>query len=70
MTETAVIGLGRSGVAATRLLRSRNVAVYASDAGAGESVSRMAAELEAIGAAVDVGGHNLARIARASTLGG
>jgi len=66
MTETAVIGLGRSGVAATRLLRSRNVAVYASDAGAGESVSRIAAELEAIGAAVDVGGHNLARIARAS----
>jgi hypothetical protein len=39
MAETAVIGLGRSGVAATRLLRSRNVAVYASDAGAGDAVT-------------------------------
>ncbi len=66
MTETAVIGLGRSGLAATRLLRRRGVAVYASDAGAGEAVTRAAAELAALGAAVDVGGHNLARIARAT----
>lgn len=68
MTETAVIGLGRSGVAATRLLRWRGVAVYASDAGAGEVVTRAAAELVALGAAVDVGGHNLARIARATEM--
>jgi UDP-N-acetylmuramoylalanine--D-glutamate ligase len=66
MRETAVIGLGRSGVAATRLLRSRNVAVYASDAGSGDAVTRAAEELIALGAAVDLGGHNLARIARAS----
>ena len=33
--EVAVVGLGKSGVAATRLLRTRGVAVYASDAGEG-----------------------------------
>lgn len=66
MAETAVIGLGRSGVAATRLLRSRHVAVYASDIGTGEAATRAAAELTALGAAVDLGGHDLGRIARAT----
>ena len=66
MGETAVIGLGRSGIAATRLLRSRGVAVYASDAGTSEAVKRAAADLAAIGAIVDVGRHDLARIANAS----
>jgi UDP-N-acetylmuramoylalanine--D-glutamate ligase len=66
MGETAVIGLGRSGIAATRLLRSRGVAVYASDAGTSEAVKRAAADLAAIGAIVDVGRHDLARIAKAS----
>jgi len=65
MGETAVIGLGRSGVAATRLLRSRGVRVYASDTGSGEAVLRAAAELRALGADVDVGGHNLLRITNA-----
>jgi UDP-N-acetylmuramoylalanine--D-glutamate ligase len=68
MGETAVIGLGRSGVAATRLLRSRGVAVYASDAGSGDGVRRAAEELAALGAAVDVGRHDHGRIARASEL--
>lgn len=68
MGETAVIGLGRSGIAATRLLRSRNVAVYASDAGDSEGVRRAAEELTGLGASVDVGKHDLGRIARASEL--
>src|SRR5262245_22605857 len=68
MGEVAVIGLGRSGVAATRLLRSRGVAVYASDAGSGDPVRRAAEELAAIGATVDTGKHDLGRIARATEM--
>ena len=68
MGETAVIGLGRSGIAATRLLRSRGIAVYASDAGTGDGVRRAAEELAAIGATVDTGKHDLGRIARAAEL--
>jgi UDP-N-acetylmuramoylalanine--D-glutamate ligase len=68
MGESAVIGLGRSGIAATRLLRSRGVAVYASDAGSSDAVKRAAEELAAIGAAVDVGGHDLVRIATATEM--
>jgi UDP-N-acetylmuramoylalanine--D-glutamate ligase len=63
--EVAVIGLGRSGTAATRLLRTRGVAVYASDAGTGEAFEAVAAELRGAGAAVDVGRHDVGRIARA-----
>lgn len=63
--EVAVIGLGRSGAAAVRLLRGKGVAVYASDAGRGADLDRVAEELRGIGAAVDVGSHDLARIARA-----
>ena len=62
--EVAVVGLGKSGVAATRLLRLRNVAVYASDAGAGPGLEGQAAELRAAGAAVDLGRHDLDRIRR------
>jgi UDP-N-acetylmuramoylalanine--D-glutamate ligase len=63
--EVAVVGFGKSGVAATRLLRARGVAVYASDSAASERYAAWAAELRAIGAAVEVGGHDLSRIGRA-----
>jgi UDP-N-acetylmuramoylalanine--D-glutamate ligase len=63
--EVAVIGLGRSGIAATRLLRARGIGVYASDTGQGGSLEASAAELRALGAAVDLGAHDLARIGRA-----
>ena len=63
--EAAVLGLGRSGVAATRLLRRWGVPVYASDAGAGALYDRTADQLRAEGATVEVGGHDLSRIARA-----
>ena len=62
--EVAVIGLGRSGVAATRLLRAHGIAAYASDAGTGEALESAAADLRAAGAGVDLGRHDLARIAR------
>lgn len=66
--EIAVVGLGKSGLAASRLLVHHGLAVYASDAGRSESMERGVAELRAAGAAVEVGGHDLERIARASLL--
>lgn len=63
--EVAVIGLGRSGGAAVRLLRAKQLPVYASDAGRGEALERLAADLRGVGADVDVGTHDLARIAKA-----
>jgi UDP-N-acetylmuramoylalanine--D-glutamate ligase len=62
--EVAVVGLGRSGVAATRLLRARGVPVYASDSGPGSDPGSLEG-LRAAGAAVELGGHDLPRIARA-----
>jgi UDP-N-acetylmuramoylalanine--D-glutamate ligase len=64
--EVAVIGLGRSGVAAARLIRSVGGAVYVSDRAESAAVTANAELLRAAGIAVDVGSHNLARIAAAS----
>ncbi len=64
--EIAVIGLGRSGVAATRLLRQAAAPVYASDAGRSPALTASAAALRALGATVELGGHDLARIERAA----
>jgi UDP-N-acetylmuramoylalanine--D-glutamate ligase len=63
--EVAVIGLGRSGVAATLLLRDRGIPVYASDLATGHEAAGWRATLEAAGASVDLGRHDLARVARA-----
>ncbi|HET9513592.1 MAG TPA: hypothetical protein VFO95_06665, partial [Gemmatimonadales bacterium] len=66
--EVAVVGLGRSGQAATRLLRSAGVPVYASDSASGEILDRVALELSDLGAAVDTGMHDLDRIRAAVAL--
>lgn len=66
--EFAVIGLGRSGRAVTRLLRSAGIAVYASDAGSSDATQAIAAELTREGAVTQVAGHDLARIAAASVV--
>lgn len=66
--EFAVIGLGRSGVAVSRLLRKAGVSVYASDAGQGEALRDLALALEREGASLDVGHHNLDRIAHAAAV--
>jgi UDP-N-acetylmuramoylalanine--D-glutamate ligase len=63
--EVAVVGLGKSGVSATLLLRERGIPVYASDTGSGASFDAWANTLRTAGATVDVGGHDLARIGRA-----
>jgi UDP-N-acetylmuramoylalanine--D-glutamate ligase len=65
--EVAVIGLGRSGVAVSRLLRRGGVAVYASDKASSADPASIR-ELEAIGVAVEVGSHDLIRIAGAAAV--
>ncbi len=64
--EVAVIGLGKSGVAASRLLRRHGVSVYASDGGTGAALTEQAAALGADGIEADIGRHDLARIGRAA----
>ncbi|MFL5492837.1 MAG: UDP-N-acetylmuramoyl-L-alanine--D-glutamate ligase [Gemmatimonadales bacterium] len=66
--EVAVVGLGKSGVAATLLLRRRDIPVYASDSGRGPVFDEWAARLREAGAAVEVGGHDLERIGRAAAV--
>lgn len=63
--EVAVLGAGRSGAAVARLLREAGGAVYVSDASDGGALPGTAAALRAEGVAVDLGSHDLARIARA-----
>ncbi len=64
--EIAVIGLGRSGEAASRLLHAHHARVYASDAEETPAASEAARALRTIGVDAAAGGHDLARIARAS----
>ena len=66
--EVAVVGLGKSGVSATLLLRSRGVRVYSSDSGSGPTFDAWARTLGAAGAEVDVGRHDLDRIARSAAV--
>ncbi len=60
------MGLARSGVAASRLLRRLGLAVYASDHGSTPALEAAAAPLKAEGCAVELGRHDLRRIAKAS----
>jgi UDP-N-acetylmuramoylalanine--D-glutamate ligase len=64
--EIAVIGLGKSGTAVSTLLAREGARVYASDAGSGSGVETSAALLRPLGVEVDVGSHDLERIARAT----
>ncbi len=64
--EVAILGLGKSGVAAAKLLLADGSRVYVSDSGSAIGVSDMARQLSDLGASVDVGGHDLARIKRAA----
>ncbi|MEO7963143.1 MAG: UDP-N-acetylmuramoyl-L-alanine--D-glutamate ligase [Gemmatimonadaceae bacterium] len=66
--EVAVVGLGRSGTAASVLLRSLGATVYASDSSSGEAVRTGSERIRAAGGEAESGGHDLDRIARASIL--
>ena len=64
--ELAVIGLGKSGCTVSALLSRSGHKIYASDSGSADAVVKSAMTLRSQGAKVDVGGHDLARIARAA----
>jgi UDP-N-acetylmuramoylalanine--D-glutamate ligase len=64
--EISVLGLARSGRAATELLRRAGGRVYASDAGSGDAIDVAERALAPIGVDVQRGGHDLARIARSA----
>jgi UDP-N-acetylmuramoylalanine--D-glutamate ligase len=66
--EVAVLGLGKSGVAATKLLLADGRRVYVSDSGTAITVEDAARQLRDLGAEVDTGGHDLARIKRAEKI--
>lgn len=64
--EVSVLGVGRSGVAASRLLRRYGYPVYASDSATSPVAHTAAKLLEGAGAAAQLGAHDLDRIARAA----
>ena len=66
--EVAVLGLGKSGAAASALLRMLGARVYASDAGDAPLVRGNAEAVRATGAEADTGRHDLDRVARASVV--
>jgi UDP-N-acetylmuramoylalanine--D-glutamate ligase len=63
--EVAVLGLGRSGRAASLWLAQHGVSVYASDSDTADALQATARELRTRGIGVDVGAHDLERIRRA-----
>jgi UDP-N-acetylmuramoylalanine--D-glutamate ligase len=66
LREIAVIGLARSGRSVAILLARSGNSVYASDAGSSATLEATAAELRTEGVQVQLGGHDIARIERAS----
>lgn len=64
--EIAVVGLARSGRAAAHLLAQAGANVYASDASRSPALEASALELHRDQIDVQLGGHDLERIARAS----
>jgi UDP-N-acetylmuramoylalanine--D-glutamate ligase len=65
--EVAVIGLARTGAAASRWLALQGVSIYASDA-ATAGLEATARALGAMGVVVELGRHDLERIARATVV--
>lgn len=66
--KVAVIGLGASGEAATRLALALGGSVYASDSDPEPPASVRLRELVGAGAGIDVGGHDVVRVAHADVI--
>lgn len=64
-SEIAVIGLARSGRAVAMLLKKHGYNVYASDLASSPTTGKTAEELRAQGISVDIGRHDLGRLANA-----
>ena len=67
-SEIAVIGLARSGRAVAMLLKKHGYNVYASDLASSPNTGKTAEELRAQGISVDIGRHDLGRLANAGLL--
>ena len=68
MSEVAIIGVGASGVAAARLAHAKGAKAYVSDLRADAGATAGADRIRALGADVELGRHDLERIARADTV--
>lgn len=66
--ELAVLGLGKSGVGAARLLARAGARVYASDAGEGDAARQAVERLGQAGIEAEAGRHDLDRITRAAVV--
>jgi len=64
----SILGLGASGMAAARLALAKGGEVYVSDRRAEPSTSARGAKLRELGARVELGDHDLERIARSDTV--
>lgn len=64
--HVAVVGLGRSGLAVVRLLVDQGAQVVVNDARSKEELGEIASEAELLGATLDLGGHDAARLATCS----
>ena len=64
----SILGLGASGIAAARLALGKGGEVYVSDWRIEPSVAARGAELRSLGARVDLGEHDLERLARSDTV--
>jgi UDP-N-acetylmuramoylalanine--D-glutamate ligase len=60
--RVAVVGLGESGIAAARLLLRQGARVTVNDARSAEQLGERARELQALGATLDLGGHDSDRL--------
>lgn len=60
--HVAVVGLGRSGLAVVRLLVDQGAQVVVNDARTKEELGEIASEAELLGATLDLGGHDAARL--------
>ena len=68
MTAVAIIGIGASGVAAARLAQEQGAMVYVSDMRTDASTTAGADRIRAAGGDVELGRHDVERIARADTV--
>lgn len=68
MTTVAILGLGASGDAAARLALHNGANVYVSDLNDDATSATRAADLRALGADVELGAHDVARVLAADTV--
>ncbi len=66
--SVTLLGLGRSSVAAARLLKVRGAHPFVSDAGQGAALEPYASQLEALGISYELGGHGKAALREAQML--